>query len=66
VVFVAIGGLFSKRLEFVSKIAGRVQKSLMDKLKNTRFKFSQYLKQEAGEDQEIKYNFRKFIPIIPA
>ena len=64
-VFVAIGGLFSKRLEFVSKIASRVQKSLMDKLKNTRFKFSQYLSQEAAEDQEINYNFRKFLPIIP-
>ncbi len=65
VVFVAIGGLFSKRLEFVTKIAKRVQKSLLDRLKNTRFKFSQYLKQETGEDQEIKYNFRKFIPSIP-
>ena len=65
VVFVAIGGLFSKRLEFVSKIAIRVQNSLLNKLKNTRFKFSQYLNQETGEDQEIKYNFRKFIPIIP-
>ena len=64
-VFVAIGGLFSKRFEFVSKIANRVQKSLLDKLKNTRFKFSQYLKQETGEDQEIKYNFRKIIPSIP-
>jgi len=65
VVFVAIGGLFSKRFEFVSKIANRVQKSLLDKLKNTRFKFSEYLSQETGEDQEIKYNFRKIIPNIP-
>jgi len=65
VAFVTIGGLFSKRFEFVSKIANRVQKSLLDKLKNTRFKFSQYLKQETGEDQEIKYNFRKIIPSIP-
>lgn len=65
VVIVAIGGLFSKRLEFVSKIAGRVQKSLLDKLKNSRFKLSEYLSQETGEDQEIKYNFRKIIPDIP-
>jgi uncharacterized protein (TIRG00374 family) len=64
-VFVTIGGLFSKRFEFVSKIAIRVQKSLLDKLKNTRFKFSQYIKQETVDDQEIKYNFRKIIPNIP-
>lgn len=65
VVFVAIGGLFSKRFEFLSKIAGRVQKSLLERLKNTRFKFSQYLKQETGGEQEIKYNFRKFLPSLP-
>jgi len=64
-VFVAIGGLFSKRFEFVWKIADRVQKSLLDKLQHTRFKFSEYLSQETGEDQEIKYNFRKIIPNIP-
>jgi uncharacterized protein (TIRG00374 family) len=65
VVFVAIGGLFSKRFEFLSKIVGRVQKSLLDRLKNTRFRFSEYLKKETGENQEIKYNFRKIIPRIP-
>jgi uncharacterized protein (TIRG00374 family) len=65
VVFVAIAGLFSKRFEFVTRIANRVQKSLLDKLKNTRFKFSQYLKQETGEDQEIKYNLKRIIPSIP-
>jgi len=65
VVFVAIGGLFSKRFEFVARIANRVQKSLLDKLENTRFKLSEYLSQETGEDQEIKYNFRKIIPSIP-
>jgi uncharacterized protein (TIRG00374 family) len=65
VVFVAIGGLFSKRFEFVAKIANRVQKSLLDKLKNTRYKFSQYLQQETGEDHEIKYNLKSIIPSIP-
>jgi len=65
VVFVAIGGLFSKRFEFVARIANRVQKSLLDKLENTRFKLSEYPSQETGEDQEIKYNFRKIIPSIP-
>ena len=65
VVFAAIAGLFSKRFEFVTRIANRVQKSLLDKLKNTRFKFSQYLKQETGEDQEIKYNLKRIIPSIP-
>ncbi len=65
VVFVAIAGLFSKRFEFVTRIANRVQRSLLDKLKNTRFKFSQYLKQETGEDQEIKYNLKRIIPSIP-
>ena len=65
VVFVAIGGLFSRRFEFLTKIARRVQKSLLDRLKSTRFKFSQYLKKETEEDQEIKYNFRKFIPSLP-
>ena len=64
-VFVVISGLFSKRFEFVTKIANRVQKSLLDKLKNTRFKFSQYLKQETGEDEEIKYNFRRILPNLP-
>jgi uncharacterized protein (TIRG00374 family) len=64
-VFVVISGLFSKRFEFVMKIANRVQKSLLDKLKNTRFKFSQYLKQETGEDEEIKYNFRRILPNLP-
>ena len=65
VVFVAISGLFSRRFEFLSRIAFRVQKSLMDRLKNTRFKFSEYLKKETGENQEMKYNFRKIIPGIP-
>ena len=65
VVFVAIGGLFSRRFEYLTKIANRVQKSLLDRLKSTRFKFSQYLKKETEEDQEIKYNFRKFIPSLP-
>jgi uncharacterized protein (TIRG00374 family) len=65
VVFVAIGGLFSRRFEFLTKIANRVQKSLLDRLKSTRFKFSQYLKKETEEDQEIKYNFKKFIPSLP-
>lgn len=65
VVFTAIGGLFSKRFEFATRIANRVQNSLLDKLKNPRFKFSQYLIQETGQDQELKYNFRKIIPSIP-
>jgi uncharacterized protein (TIRG00374 family) len=56
VIFVAIGGLFSKRFEFLSRIAGRIQKSLLDRLKNTRFKFSEYLKKETLENKEIKYN----------
>ena len=66
VIFVAIGGLFSKRFEFVSKIANRAQQSLLERLRKTRFKISEYLNQETGEDQEIKYNFRKLLPNIPA
>lgn len=62
---VAIGGLFSKSFGFISKIASRVQKSLMDKLQHSRFKLSEYLNQETGEDREIKYNFRKILPDIP-
>jgi len=65
VIFVTIGGLFSKRFEFISKIANRVQKSLLEKLKNSRFKFSQSISQETGEVQQIKYNFRKILPGIP-
>jgi uncharacterized protein (TIRG00374 family) len=65
VLFVAIASLFSKRFEFVTKIANRVQKSLLEKLKNTRFKFSEYLKQETGEDQEVKVNLKRIIPNIP-
>ncbi|MCK4894012.1 MAG: flippase-like domain-containing protein, partial [Calditrichia bacterium] len=38
---------------------------LLDRLKNTRFKFSQYLKEEAGEDQDVKYNLKKVIPGLP-
>jgi uncharacterized protein (TIRG00374 family) len=64
-VFVAIGGLFSKRFEFLSRIAVRVQNSLMDRLKNTRFTFSEYLKKESRENQGMQYNFRKIIPGIP-
>jgi len=65
VVLVAIGSLFSKRFGFVSRIVNRLQKSLLDKLKRSRFEFSQSLSQETGEDQEIKYNFRKILPGIP-
>jgi len=62
---VAIGSLFSKRFAFISKIASRVQKSLLDKLQHSRFKLSEYLGQETGKDREINYNFRKILPDIP-
>ena len=65
VVFMLIAGIFSRRFEFVTKIANRVQKSLLERLKNTRFKFSQYLKDETGEDQQVKYNLKKVIPGLP-
>jgi uncharacterized protein (TIRG00374 family) len=64
VVFVAVGGLFSRKLQFLSRIAGKVQRSLLEKLKNTRFKFSQFIK-ENGEEQELQYDFRRFIPSLP-
>lgn len=65
VVFVLIGSLFTKRFGFISKIVNRVQKSLLDRLKNSRFRFSQQISQETGEDQGVKYNFRKLVPGIP-
>jgi uncharacterized protein (TIRG00374 family) len=65
VVFTLVAGLFSSRFQFITKIAKRVQRSLLDRLKNTRFKFSQYLKEETGEDQEVKYNLKKVIPGLP-
>jgi uncharacterized protein (TIRG00374 family) len=65
VISVAIASLFSKRFEFVTKVANKVQESLLEKLKNTRFKFSEYLRQETGEDQEVKYNLKRIVPSIP-
>ncbi len=65
VVFIIIVGLFSKRFEFVTKIAKRIQRSLLEKLKNTRFKFSQYLKEESNGDQAVEYGFKKVIPGLP-
>jgi len=64
-VFALAAGLFSNRFQFVTNIAKRVQHSLLDRLKNTRFKFSQYLKEETGEDQEVKYNLKKVLPGLP-
>lgn len=64
-VFTLVAGLFSGRFQFVTNIAKKVQSSLLDRLKNTRFKFSQYLKEETGEDQEVKYNLKRVIPGLP-
>ena len=65
VVFTMVAGIFSSRFQFITKIANRVQRSLLDRLKNTRFRFSQYLKEENGEEQEVKYNLKKVIPGLP-
>jgi uncharacterized membrane protein YbhN (UPF0104 family) len=65
-VFTLVAGLFSNRFQFITIIAKKVQSSLLDRLKNTRFKFSQYLKEETGEDQEVKYNLKRVIPGLPA
>jgi len=64
-IFILVAGLFSKRFEFVTKIAKRVQRSLIARLQNTRFKFSQYLKEETNEDQDVKYGLKKVIPGLP-
>jgi hypothetical protein len=63
-VFTLVAGLFSGRFQFITNIAKKVQSSLLDRLKNTRFKFSQYLKEETGEDQEVKYNLPYYIPMF--
>jgi len=64
-IFTLVAGLFSNRFQFVTNIAKRVQSSLLDRLKNTRFKFSQYLKEETDEDQDVKYNLKKVLPGLP-
>ena len=51
-VFTLVAGLFSGSFQFITNIAKKVQSSLLDRLKNTRIKFSQYLKEETGDDQE--------------
>jgi uncharacterized protein (TIRG00374 family) len=65
VVFTLVAGVFSKRFQFITKITKRVQKSMLERLKNTRFKFSQYLKEENGEEQDVKYNLNRVIPGLP-
>ena len=66
VVFTTVAGLFSKRFQFITNMARRVQQSLLERLRNSRFAFSQYLKEEAGQDQEVKYNLKRVIPGLPA
>lgn len=65
VIFILIAGLFSKRFEFVTKMAKRIQGSLLERLKKTRFKSSQYLKEETNGEQAMRYGFKKLIPGIP-
>lgn len=65
VIFIIIAGLFSKRFEFITKMANRVQRSLLERLKNTRFKFPPYLKEEKNGNQDVKYGFTKIIPGLP-
>ncbi len=65
VVFTLVAGVFSKRFQFITKITKRVQKSMLERLKNTRFKFSQYLKEESSEEQDVKYNLNRVIPGLP-
>ena len=65
VLFTVVAGVFSKRFQFITKITKRVQKSMLERLKNTRFKFSQYLKEENGEEQDVKYNLNRVIPGLP-
>jgi len=64
-VFTLVAGLFSRRFQFITNIAKRAQRSLLDRLKNTRFKFSQYLIEETGGEQEVKYNLKRVIPGLP-
>lgn len=65
VVFTLVAGLFSGKFQFITNLAKRVQRSLLERLKNTRYKFSQYLKEETGDDQDVKYNLKKIIPGLP-
>ena len=64
-VFALAAGLFSSRFQFVTNIAKKVQNSLLERLRNSRFNFSQYLKEESGEDQEVNYNLKKALPGLP-
>jgi len=64
-VFTLVAGLFSRRFQFITNIAKRAQRSLLDRLKNTRFRFSQYLIEETGGEQEVKYNLKRVIPGLP-
>ncbi len=65
VVFTLLAGLFSSRFQFITNIARRVQRSLLNRLESSRFRFSKYLKEEAGEEQEVKYNLKRVIPGLP-
>ncbi len=65
VVFTLLAGLFSSRFQFITNIARRVQRSLLNRLESSRFRFSQYLKEETGEEQEVKYNLKRVIPGLP-
>jgi uncharacterized protein (TIRG00374 family) len=65
VVFILVAGLFSERFHFITQLARRVQASLLEKLRNTRFSFSQYLQEEAGENQDVNYNLKRVIPGLP-
>ena len=64
-VFTLVAGLFSRRFQFITNIAKKVQHSLLARLRNTKFKFSQYLKEEAEGDQEVQFNLKRVIPGLP-
>jgi uncharacterized protein (TIRG00374 family) len=65
VVFTLGAGLFSSRFQFITRIANRAQRSLLERLQNTRYRFSRYIKEETGGEQDVKYNLKKVIPGLP-